>query len=109
VNSLHSMLESVGTANGNGASHQGLKILVAEDNMVNQHLVTRLLEKRGHVVTVACSGQEAVDCCWQSELRRDCDGRANAGHGWPRGDGADRERERGKGEHTPIIALTAYT
>ena len=109
VNSLRSMLESVGRGNGNGALQQGLKILLAEDNMVNQHLVSRLLEKRGHMVTVACSGQEAVDCVGRESfdvILMDVQ--------MPDMDGLEataliRERERGKGEHTPIIALTAYT
>jgi len=34
--------------------------LVAEDNLVNQRLATRLLEKRGHKVTLAGNGQLAV-------------------------------------------------
>jgi CheY-like chemotaxis protein len=38
-----------------------LKILLVEDNLINQKLATRLLEKAGHVVTVAANGKEAVD------------------------------------------------
>src|SRR6202166_819037 len=37
-----------------------LHILLAEDNLVNQVLATRLLEKRGHRVTVASNGREAL-------------------------------------------------
>jgi two-component system, sensor histidine kinase and response regulator len=37
-----------------------LNILVAEDNFVNQTLIRRLLEKRGHTVVIASNGQEAV-------------------------------------------------
>lgn len=37
-----------------------LRILVAEDNLVNQRLVVRLLEKRGHRVVVAANGKEAL-------------------------------------------------
>jgi CheY-like chemotaxis protein len=40
---------------------QALRILVVEDNMVNQKLAKRLLEKRGHNVTMANNGKEAVD------------------------------------------------
>lgn len=39
------------------------QLLVVEDNMVNQHLAVRLLEKKGYLVDVANNGQEAVDCC----------------------------------------------
>src|SRR5579862_5698963 len=38
-----------------------LRILVAEDNLVNQRLTVRLLEKRGHRVVVAGNGREALD------------------------------------------------
>ena len=37
-----------------------LQILVAEDNLVNQRVVLRLLEKYGHLVTLACDGQQAL-------------------------------------------------
>src|SRR5205823_6194938 len=38
-----------------------LRILVAEDNRVNQMLARRILEKHGHYVFVAENGREAVD------------------------------------------------
>src|SRR5262249_4707000 len=37
-----------------------LRILVAEDNLVNQWLIVRILEKRGHHVVVAANGHEAI-------------------------------------------------
>jgi two-component system sensor histidine kinase/response regulator len=37
-----------------------LRILLAEDNVVNQRLAVRMLEKRGHLVAVAATGREAV-------------------------------------------------
>jgi two-component system sensor histidine kinase/response regulator len=37
-----------------------LRVLVAEDNVVNQKLVVRLLEKRGHQAVVAATGREAL-------------------------------------------------
>jgi signal transduction histidine kinase/CheY-like chemotaxis protein len=43
------------------ASGDGLSILIAEDNPVNQRLAARMLEKMGHRVTLANNGREAVD------------------------------------------------
>ncbi|WP_151671869.1 ATP-binding protein [Nitrincola schmidtii] len=43
-----------------------LNILLVEDNKVNQKLITTLLSKRGHCVTLAENGQEAVDICKES-------------------------------------------
>jgi CheY-like chemotaxis protein len=47
---------------------QGLRILVAEDNAVNQVLVVRLLEKRGHKVQVAANGKQALACLQHGEF-----------------------------------------
>jgi two-component system, sensor histidine kinase and response regulator len=44
------------------AHADGLRILIAEDNPVNQLLLTRLLEKRGHSVKVAANGKLALEC-----------------------------------------------
>jgi CheY-like chemotaxis protein len=39
----------------------GLRVLVAEDNEVNQKVVSRMLERLGHQVTVAVNGRDALD------------------------------------------------
>ncbi len=43
------------------AGKQRLKVLVAEDNTVNQMVMQRLLHKRGHEVTIASSGRAALE------------------------------------------------
>jgi two-component system sensor histidine kinase/response regulator len=96
------------TLHDGGAPPVSLRILLAEDNLVNQRLATRLLEKRGHQVTVASNGQEAVaaaekctfDLVFMDLQMPEMDGfEATA---------AMREREKTTGIHLPVIALTAH-
>jgi CheY-like chemotaxis protein len=84
------------------------KILLAEDNTINQVVAVRLLERRGHRVTVAASGREAV-AAWQREpfdlVLMDVQ--------MPEMDGfeataAIRGAEAGTGRRLPIFALTAH-
>ncbi len=42
------------------------RVLVAEDNPVNQRLLSRMLEKRGHSVALAYNGREALEA-WERE------------------------------------------
>jgi CheY-like chemotaxis protein len=46
-----------------------LRILVAEDNTVNQRMIVRLLEKRGHTVAIAGTGRAAVEA-WRGPTRQ---------------------------------------
>ena len=85
-----------------------LRVLLAEVNAVNQRLATRLLEKRGHRVTVTANGREAVESVEKHTydlILMDVQ--------MPEMDGLEataviREREKRKGSHIPIIALTAH-
>ena len=43
-------------------------MLVAEDNLVNQRLIVRLLERDGHRVTLVSNGREAVDAVLREEF-----------------------------------------
>ncbi len=85
-----------------------LSVLVAEDNLVNQRLAVRLLEKRGHSVVVATDGQKALAALDQQRFdvvmmdiqMPEVDGfQATA---------AIREREKLTGKHLRIIAMTAH-
>jgi PAS domain S-box-containing protein len=105
----------------------GLRILLAEDNLVNQLLATRLLEKRGHTVVVANNGREALeklqiaDCRLQvSEQSAICNLQSAIPVDlvlmdvqMPEMDGLEataaiRRHEQDTGRHVPIIALTAH-
>ncbi len=86
----------------------GLRILLAEDNRVNQAFVSALLEKGGHRVVVVPNGAEAVDAVRRSRfdvLLMDIE--------MPRMDGLRATRLiralDGQASSIPIIALTAET
>jgi CheY-like chemotaxis protein len=84
-----------------------LRVLVAEDNVVNQRLAMRLLENRGHEVVIACNGREAVSKVAEAEFdvvlmdvqMPEMDGLSAAA--------AIRKREQPLGRHVLIIATTA--
>jgi two-component system sensor histidine kinase/response regulator len=85
-----------------------LRVLLAEDNAVNQRLAVRLLEKRGHRVAVAGNGREALDA-----LEKEKFDLVFMDVQMPELDGLEataiiREREKSSGRHQPIIALTAH-
>ena len=87
-----------------------LRILVAEDNLVNQKLVTRMLERAGHDVSIAGNGAEAVTAFEASTFDLILmDGQMPEMDGLKAADAIRmRERSSGLGAHVPIIALTAY-
>ena len=68
------------------APSRRLRILLAEDNPVNQTLATILLEKHGHTVVVAGNGKEALAALGAAAVRPGPDGRADARDGRLRGD-----------------------
>ena len=85
------------------------RVLLAEDNAVNQKLAVRLLEKRGYIVSVAGDGRQALAALEKKEFdvvlmdiqMPEMDGfEATA---------AIRERERSTGRHIPIVAMTAHS
>jgi signal transduction histidine kinase/CheY-like chemotaxis protein len=85
-----------------------LTVLLAEDNLVNQKLAVRLLEKQGHAVVVAGSGAEAL-----AALRRQAFDLVLMDVQMPEMDGLEatarlRRREEGTGRHVPVVAMTAH-
>jgi signal transduction histidine kinase/CheY-like chemotaxis protein len=85
-----------------------LRVLLAEDNLVNQKVAVNLLERAGHVVRVTCNGQEAVDAWRKSPfdlILMDVqmpvlDGLAATA--------AIRTAEADTGGRVPILAVTAH-
>jgi two-component system sensor histidine kinase/response regulator len=88
--------------------NEPLKILLAEDNTINQMVVVRMLEKQGHKVVVAGNGREAIAASDKQQfdlIVMDAQ--------MPELDGFEaaaliREREKATGKHIPILAMTAH-
>jgi signal transduction histidine kinase/CheY-like chemotaxis protein len=85
-----------------------LRVLLAEDNAVNQRIACRVLEKRGYEVTVAADGHAAL-----AALDRAAFDVVLMDVQMPQMDGfettaAIRARERDTGRHLPVIAMTAH-
>jgi signal transduction histidine kinase/ActR/RegA family two-component response regulator len=85
-----------------------LRVLLAEDNEINQQVALEFLEMRGHQVRITSNGLEAVaafstdrfDVILMDVQMPQMDGfQATA---------AIREKEKTTGERTPIIAMTGY-
>jgi CheY-like chemotaxis protein len=86
----------------------GLRVLVAEDNLTNRRLISRLLEMQGHQVTLACDGVEALTALDKSDFdvvlmdiqMPNLDGFQTTA--------AIRKAELETAKRLPIIALTAH-
>ena len=89
-------------------ANEPLRLLLAEDNLVNQRLAIGVLEKYGHQLEVASDGNQAVELFKKSEfdaILMDVQ--------MPNLDGIEatkaiRELEKGKSKRIPIIAMTAH-
>jgi CheY-like chemotaxis protein len=85
-----------------------LRILLAEDNAVNQKLAQRAIEKMGHSILVASDGLRAVEAAAAQSfdlILMDLQ--------MPEMDGFEatariRQAELATGRHTPIVAMTAH-
>ncbi len=89
-------------------AEQPLRVLLAEDHIVNQELAMGILELAGHITTLARNGKEAVDLLSRQEFdvvlmdvqMPEMDGFQATG--------IIRDREKETGGHIPIIAMTAH-
>jgi CheY-like chemotaxis protein len=105
---LSGMSERLPEAMGVLQPQRPLRILLAEDNVINQKVARRLLERQGHQVVVACNGREAL-----SSLERELFDLVLLDVQMPEMDGLEtariiRARERSGTGHMPLIAVTAH-
>ena len=89
-------------------NQERFKILLAEDNLVNQKVAMRFLEKRGHTVILAESGKKAL-AAWQEQpfdlILMDVQMPELSGI---EATASIREQEKSVAKHIPIIAMTAH-
>jgi signal transduction histidine kinase/DNA-binding response OmpR family regulator/streptogramin lyase len=85
-----------------------LRVLLAEDNPINQKLAVRILENQGHRVKVANDGEEAVAASQSGEFDVILMDVQMPNMGGLEAAAVIRTRERGTGRHVPIVALTAH-
>jgi signal transduction histidine kinase/CheY-like chemotaxis protein len=90
------------------APGSGLRVLLAEDNPINQRLAIALLEKRGHTVAVAANGKEAVSAVSAGAFDLVLMDVQMPEMGGFEATAAIRALERSSGRHVPIIGLTAH-
>ena len=86
---------------------KGLKVLVAEDNRINQKMAERMIEMLGHEPTIVSNGLEAVEIIKKKEFHfifMDINMPVMGGF---EATEKIREYEKETGKHLPIIALTA--
>ena len=100
--------ESALSGSVTGRPTRSLRVLVAEDNLINQKIACRMIEGLGHSVDVAADGREAVERV--KATRYDL---VFMDIQMPFLDGyeatvAIRRLEEESGEHLPVVALTAH-
>jgi two-component system, sensor histidine kinase and response regulator len=105
---LQEPLDTVITRHSLREHRKQLRILLAEDNIVNQRLAVRMLQKMGHDVSVAGTGREALEALDKNGFQL-----VFMDVQMPEMDGFQatrliREREKIEGGHIPIVAMTAH-
>lgn len=88
--------------------HRPLKVLIAEDNIINQRLAVSMLKSLGHTGVVVGDGEKALQCL--EKLHFDV---LLLDVMMPKMDGLEtlaaiRAKETGTGKHLPIIMATAH-
>jgi signal transduction histidine kinase/DNA-binding response OmpR family regulator len=88
-------------------NEQRLRILLAEDNLVNQQVAIKMLESRGHEVVVVENGKQAVEQVLREQFDVVLMDIQMPEMGGLEATAAIRQNEVGTGRRVPIVALTA--
>ena len=101
-------LTDMGPEPGTLPVRHAYRILIAEDNLVNQRVAIYMLEKQGHQVTGAMNGEEAL-----ADMEKENFELILMDVQMPKMDGFQatrliRDKEKETGLHLPIIAMTAH-
>ncbi len=88
-------------------AQSSMKVLIVEDGHVSQLVGARMLEKRGHVVTLASNGKEAIDRCDKEAFDAILMDVHMPGINGYEATARIRQAEKASGRHVPIIAMTA--
>jgi PAS domain S-box-containing protein len=91
------------------AASSRCRILLAEDNVVNQKVAVGLLRKRGHEVTVVENGQQALDALNRGTFDVVLMDVQMPVMGGLEATAAIRQHEAATGRHTRIVAMTAHS
>jgi PAS domain S-box-containing protein len=89
-------------------NHRRLRVLVAEDNPVNQELVLHLLERRGHSAIVAENGKQAIAALEKHKFDLVVMDIQMPEMGGIEATEEIRRKEKSNGGHIPIFAMTAH-
>jgi CheY-like chemotaxis protein len=100
--------ERPAVATGPSVQTPPLRILLAEDNEVNQKLAVRILEKRGHSVVVTNNGREALEALETQRFQVALMDVQMPEMGGFEATAAIREKEKQTRTHLPIVAMTAH-
>ena len=84
------------------------RILLTEDNVINQRVALRILEKAGHMVTIAENGKEALKALQEQTFDLVLMDVQMPEMGGFEATALIREKEEFTGRHIPIIAMTAH-